>query len=375
MIGSFVFDFKSTRSEKLTLDGLEKGKNINFSMKTNDGGAVKLQNSSVKLMWSINLDYGCKKDITVKNSDIDLFWIKFPPTEKRIKITDMKRGYLKEFVLDEHIQGMELPYKLRIIDSTLEGCFKPEMLGTMAEIDNSYVMAHPYGDADLIIRDSTVTTIINYGSKRVEFIDTELTSSIQLLYKEELKNGLKLNGEVIGPGGDFHLIFRNSRINVDHIIVACGQGRIEGDVEVISPRGMDEVHWFKGVVERNYILIVKSASGEPVENAEVVVRGLKEETRAINDENGEAFVTIQFDKENYDKVYTIEVCYKDNKLAEEITFLSSTPVVFTIPPLPTHTTTPTPTSKPFNWLPIVGILGGVIVVALLVFLLRRRRAT
>jgi hypothetical protein len=320
LLGSFVFDLRDTRPEKLAFDGLKTDKKIDFSFTTNDGGSLKITNSNVKHMWQFNMEWSCKKSITVKNSQIQHFWIKFPPTEEGITIFDLPKGYLKNFTLSEHVKGIELPYDVKLIDSTLEG-FKPEMLGTKAEIINSYAMVHSYDTADLIIKNSTIISFFNYGSKRIEFIDTELKGTIQLLDKPEFKNGFKVDGKIIGPGGKFHLIFKNSKIDAPDIIVACDSGEIEGEVNIISPKNMDDVHWLKGIVKRTYPVIVKPAEKMTVK----LLDGDVTKWAGITDENGKTSFSITFTPNNYTKELILKS--EGRNIEKKVGFLTSTPII------------------------------------------------
>ena len=318
LLGSFVFDCKEGKPEKLTFDGLEKDKNINFVLENVvDGGSVKMHNSNVKIMWSFNLEYGCNKDITVKNSDVENFWIKFPPTDNRIKIDSLPTGLLREFKLEKSISGITLPYNLTLLNVKLNE-FKPEMLGTKAEIINSYAMVHLYDECDLIIRDSTLTTLYNYGSKRVEFINTILTDTMQLIHKPEFANGFQVDGKTIGEGGYFDFIFKDSTLDVSLLVVANYEGKIQGELKILAPKNFDDINWIKGIITRAYPVIADPYIDIKLWDGDTI------KWSGQTDNAGRASFDITFDKETYTKEFIIEV--GDSK--KNVNFLTDTPIDF-----------------------------------------------
>jgi len=317
VLGSFAFDCKESAPRELLLEGLEKNKSINFDVEDPLGGSLKIRDSNIKEIWSFNLEYDCQKKVTVKNSDFNLFWITFPPTENRIRISNLPpRGLVEEFELKKAISGMEMPYDVKLINTRID-MFKPQIAAT-AEIVNSYVMVHPMDTADLIIKDSTLKNFYNYGSKRIEFFNTDLVDHLQLLYIPEYSGGFKIGDKTIGPGGYFHFIFHNSTINVHDIIIAHFGGIIEGDVQIISPKNLEKVHWNQGIVTRIYPVIAEP--GIKV----IVLEDGQEKWNGNTDEKGKTFFNITFDKENYQKKFVV----KTGEISKEVGFLTDTPVIF-----------------------------------------------
>jgi len=315
IVGSFVFDCKRGISGNMLLDGLKKDKNIDFSIeKIPEGGSLKIMNTNVKNTWSFNLEVECKKNITVSNSEFDLFWIKFPPTENRIKINGLPNGFVKQFDLSDAVSGINLPYNLKLSNVQMDK-FKPEMLSTKAEITNSYVMVHPYDESDLIIRNSILNALNNYGCKRIEFINTTILGPLQLIYKPEFSDGRKLENKVIGPGGYFHYVFNNSFINSQTIVVACIEGVIEGDVQIISPKNFDDLHWINGTITRIYPVIAN-----PNNTIKLLIDDSAQEINTNKD--GMAYFNITFDNTSYTKELWVEA--GNNK--KGVNFLTDTPI-------------------------------------------------
>ena len=318
LLGAFVFDCKEGKSEKLTFNGLEKDKNINFVLENvADGGSVKLHNSNIKGMWSFNLEYGCNKDITVKNSDIENFWIKFPPTDNRIKIDGLPTGLLQEFKLEESVSGITLPYSLTLLNVKLNE-FKPEMLGTKAEITNSYAMVHPYDECDLIIKDSTLINLFNYGSKRIEFINTTLTDTMQLLHKPEFANGFQVDGKTIGEGGYFDFIFKNSTLDVSALVIANIEGKMQGELKILAPKNLNDIQWVKGIITRTYPVITDPYMEVKLWDGDTIKWSVQ------TDNAGRASFDITFDKETYTKEFIIEA----GGSKKNVSFLTNTPIDF-----------------------------------------------
>ncbi|MBI5393443.1 hypothetical protein HZA96_06235 [Candidatus Woesearchaeota archaeon] len=359
LIGSFVFDCKDSTPEKLTLENLEKDKNINLNLESLSLGSIKLHNSSVKAMWSFNFDYACQKDITVKNSEVENFWIKFPPTDTRIKINGLPTGFVKEFKLQDSVSGINLPYNITLLNVNFNN-FKPEMLGTIAEISNSYAMVHPYDYSDLIIKNSILINMFNYGSKRIEFIDTILIQSMQLIHKPEFADGFKVGNKTIGEGGYFNFIFKNSSIDVSPFVIADYRGTIQGDVKILEPKNLDDVHWIKGIIIREYSVIA-----EP--NTEII---LLEGNNAIflgkTDENGKTFFNITFNNETYRREFELET----EKNSRKVNFLTDTPIIFEKAVSTTYDK-----EKKSNKFPILIILivMGVIVVFLIILNFKKKK--
>jgi hypothetical protein len=67
--------------------------------------------------------------------------LKLLPTNGRIIISDLQDGYVKNFILSDHVKGARLPYDLTPIDCMAK--FKAELLETTAEIVDSNMMMTP----------------------------------------------------------------------------------------------------------------------------------------------------------------------------------------------------------------------------------------
>ncbi len=62
-------------SGELILDGLYRDRNTDFALENLlMGRSLNIQNYNIKmLLWSFNFEMECKKDVTIKNSEFDLY--------------------------------------------------------------------------------------------------------------------------------------------------------------------------------------------------------------------------------------------------------------------------------------------------------------
>jgi len=315
ILGSMVFDCKHSPKSKLLLENIKENENIDLSIADKElGGSLKIINSKVKDLWSLNLEYACKKDVTIKDSEFDLVWIKFPQTENRIKIEGLPRGDVEDYDLRKAISGTELPYNVRLINVEFDK-FKPEMMNSKAEIINSYVMVHPYDQSDLIIRNTTLRSFFNYGSKRIEFDNVKIKDNMQLIHKPEFADGnFKVGEVVVGSGGYFHFVFDETVIDSEEIIVMMEEGIIEGEVRINSR--LDDLHWMKGRITRIYPVIAEPNA------ALILLKGGEIKWEGKTDADGKGFFNITFDEDNYDEEYELKI----GEVSKKVNFLSDTPL-------------------------------------------------
>jgi len=317
VISSFVFDGKQTLPETFQFQGLKMDKTFDLVIKsTADGGSLSLQNCNVKNLWSFNFEWGCTKDITIEDSEIENIWIKFPPTDEWISIANLPHGLIPEYDLNEAVSGISLPYGVELKNVEL-GMFKPEMWSTKATISNSYAMVHPYDAAELVIKDSTLINMNHYGCKKIEFFNDTFIGELQLIYKPEFAGGgFNVDDKVIGPGGYLHWVLHNTVINVTDIVVAMEEGIIEGDLTIVQPKNIANVSWVKGVITRVYPLIARpNATIKLLDSSATIWSGQA-------DENGKASFSITFNTDNYTKTFTVQA----ENISQEVTFLSDTPL-------------------------------------------------
>lgn len=331
-LGSFVFGFKSyTKPEKLTFKGFYPNEGVNYQTTTADGGSLSLENTLVKRGWNFNMEF-TPKEITIKDSHLQLIWIKFPPTEKEIEIR-LERGKIDRFSLQKHVKGLDLPYNVTLINTEIES-FKPEMFGTKAVFEDVYAMIHSYEGSTLCIRDSTVHTPFIYGAKEIKFINTTLEHNLRFIYKPEFSGpgGYSLPGweEIVGAGGMGKVVFHNSKIDVEEISVACVWYTIEGEVRITSPTSIDKVFWTRGTIRRTYLVEVRGQNGEPCAGVPVVLsdgKGNKISKKRTNNEGNVAF-NINFHKQNYERNWKLEISTQDSGESKSVGFLTSTPILF-----------------------------------------------
>ncbi|MCD6590517.1 MAG: hypothetical protein J7K72_00935 [Candidatus Aenigmarchaeota archaeon] len=324
VLGSFVFECFGGKRGEMTLSDLKRNASTNLELSNlPEGGFLEMRDTNVKMLWSFNMEAECEKDVTLRNSNFNLFWVKFPPTDERIRIENLPTGFVTSFDLREVVSGITLPYNVRIENARID-FFKPEMLGTKAEIVNSHAMVHPYDFADLVIRNSTLYSFFNYGSKRVEFHNVYIRENLQLIEKVEFRGGgRKVNGKTIGAGGNFDFLFDNLVINAPEIIVACNEGKMNGSVKFLSPLSLSNVHWVKGKITRTYPVI-----SDP--NAKITLwDGETLKQTKTTDENGRTSFTLIFDPTTYNKTYTLKL--SNSSFEFPLTFITSTPINLTAP--------------------------------------------
>jgi len=317
LLGSFVFDCKvNGLQEPLVFDGLKRDKETNFTLHAADGGSLALQDTVVRAMWSVNFEYGCKKDITIRDSEIENVWIKFPPTDERITIRGLPHGFIREYDLRAAVSGIVLPYNVRLENTELNE-FKPEMWSANATILDSYAMVHPYDASDLIIKNSTLDSLFNYGCKRIEFYDVTIRGiSLQLLSKPEFKSPMRIGNKTVGEGGRLHFVFHNSTIDSSLIVVANEGGEIEGNVTFVSPKNPSDVDWIKGVITRTYPVIAWPNANLTLWNGNSTVWA------GETDDGGMASFSLTFDNKTYADEFTLEA--PGSKTA--VDFLTDTPI-------------------------------------------------
>ncbi|MBC8507763.1 MAG: hypothetical protein H8D34_23090 [Chloroflexi bacterium] len=321
-MGGFVFKGDRTSlPETLEFSGLKKNEEFDLILNTTaDGGSLILQDSIILgAGWNFNFDWGFQKEIIIEDSEIDNIWIKFPPTEEWITISSLPHGLIEEYDIQEAVTGISLTYGIKLKNVEL-GHFKPEMLSTKATIRDSYAMVHPYDLSELIIEDSTLTTMNNYGCKRIEFENVTFLETIQFISMPNYGNhGFKVGDKVIGPGGYFYWVLKNSRIDVQEIVVALEEGTIEGDVKIISPKNFNNVSWIKGVITRIYPVIFHP-------NEAIVLMDDQGTTlwEGETDENGKVSFSITFNIDNYTNSFKLQ----SENSEQEVTFLSDTPIDF-----------------------------------------------
>ncbi len=315
LLGSFVFDCKKAPVGNIFFEQLKKGKKTNLNVGGwAQEGSLTLKNSEVKHTWSLNLENECHKNVTITNSELDLVWIKFPPTDTRIKIAGLPQGDIKEFDLSNAVSGLKLPYTIKLINVTLDK-FKPEMLGTEAEIVNSQAMVHSYDHADLIIRNSILFSFYNYGSEKIEFFNVTIKDAMQLIHKPELKSGMKVGNQTIGEGGYFYLVFHNTTVESPNLVIAHKNGTITGDVKFTS-LGLDKVYWNSGTITRIFPVIAEPGAEIKVWADDKLIQ------KVVTNSQGYAEFSLTFDQESYTKEYLVGAGEEKRK----VTVVSDTPI-------------------------------------------------
>lgn len=325
-IGTIVLDFEEGQPEDLVIEGLRTGLIEELDMRTVEGGVLQLSSSEVVQPWSANFMVSTKKNVTFLRSNIAI-WCKIPPTKERIEIFNLPPpGYVVDFNLQKHISGITMPYNVYIKDST-QGGVKIELMKTIALVRDSHVMFHTHGDGnDAIVRNCTVYKPFNYGSDLVIFEDCTIIGEIKFMYEEGPKR--IVNGEEVGRGGTFSVIYQNTIMQTTFIEIACDSGNISGTVEItsLSPEG---INWISGVIERFYPIKVQSTNGTPLSNASwrLFDKDGNLVDEGTTDAQGEDTLSITFTKDNFRELWTLDVVVNGTSISTQISFVSSTPVL------------------------------------------------
>ncbi|MCB4791823.1 MAG: T9SS type A sorting domain-containing protein [Elusimicrobia bacterium] len=322
-VGIFVFFLTDTKKETIEFSGLYKKGIVNYSVSM-AGGKLNIEGSIITIGLQFCFDWCTQRDVTIKDSNISLIWTRYPPTKERIKVFDLPNGHIDNFTLSQHITGLTLPYDVHLINTDFEDGFKPEFLGTKAEITNSRAMVHPYDFADVIASSCTLISMNCYGCRRAEIINSDIKYTLQFIDKPGFHQ--VIYGSTVGVGGYFDFIFRNSKITSQEVIVACATGTIKGDVEIVSPQDIAKVSWVKGSILRTYPLKLRKLDGTPVPGAAVTLLSSgKTISSGTTDANGEYSFDISFDSNTYTREYTVDL--QNVPVVKKIGFLTTTPVV------------------------------------------------
>ncbi|MBS3787498.1 hypothetical protein KGY79_04785 [Candidatus Bipolaricaulota bacterium] len=329
-VGSFVFDYKYSLTEggEVSLEGLRPGEKSDLSLTSKEGGSLNLAETVVERNWHINLELP-RKEVTVRDSNIEMIWLKFPPSAAQARIK-LPKGHIDRYTLGFDYPEPGLPYNLELVDTYIEQ-FKLETFGANMAIESTKAMVHPYAGSDIEIRDSVAHAMNIYGMDRVKIIDSKVVGPLKFGFKPELEGGYQIYNTELGTGGTGNLIFDDAKlVNVPFIKMFGTHYEIEGDVKIFSPDSFDKVEWVKGTIKRSYPVIVRGAEGNTISNAKIRLLNTEGETvqELKTDSNGQASFPITFDKENYDNRWKVAATYPGGQeISKELGFLTSTPVV------------------------------------------------
>jgi hypothetical protein len=270
-------------------------------------------------------------NVTIKDSTLYGLWIWFN-LGSYAEIKDMKLGHFPYWRMQEewYLEGMS--YDLELINTTVTGFFKLQILGN-ARIENcSGIQVAPRGCSHIDVYNSIITpNLILRGNDSVILNDTVI-GDLQLLTDRSVL------GEIIGQGGIHYLEFYNASVRGPEVEVASNYTLMRGEVTFLTEKfvgsgilhGIRDVYWAFGIVEREFPIIVKDAEGKlmPETPIELVDSEGNLMWNGRTDMEGRVFPRINFTRENWDKKWRLTTTAYNLSLSKEIGFFTGTPIIF-----------------------------------------------
>lgn len=334
-IGSFVFKYSNhlPGKRKTAFSGLKPGVPVSFSRDEGVKGRLTFKDTTIKNNWYFNLELP-DKDLTIRNSNVRMVWLKIPDTKDRAHI-DLPRGLIEDYTIGGDFPEPGLPYQVRLVNTKIQQ-FKIEPLNGHLEIKNTTAMIHPSGSTDLIINDSIASPLRVYGVDRLKIVNSKIHGPLTFDYRPNYVGGWEIYGMEVGPGGTGEIIFENTVLNsVPYIKVFAKDYRIKGTVKFRDPKTTDKVYWVQGEVTRSYPVIIEDSQGEEASGIDVVLTNNegKKVWHGTTDESGMVDFDITFNKRNYQNQWGLKAIYPDGRVVKnKVSFLSDTPIH--LPPVP-----------------------------------------
>ncbi|MBA7612008.1 hypothetical protein ES703_19242 [subsurface metagenome] len=287
---------KGKKYEVLEFHGLKPGMIESFSLRTREGGFLKLENTKVGTGWIIDAFHErdpTNKRLVFEDSHFYEFYLTFPRGSK-VKISKLKPGFFSSWRLRDAVKGLGRGYNITLINSQVDS-WKPRFYTGKGEIENSHIgCIDTRENATLIVKNSHIDFYHSRGARYVKFVDSSI-GTIRLIYD----TGVNVRRRYTTT-----LEFENSFIGAGLIEIAA-DAIIKGSVSFPRARS---INWQAGTVNREYVVVVKDLRG-----------------RAVFD--------INFTKENYDKKWKITAMINKTSVSTEIGFLSNTPIMLSLPSL------------------------------------------
>lgn len=309
--------------EELIVEGIRTNRIIDdFSLESKDGGFLDIKKSI--LHGGLNADFHVSyqgaevnKRFRFIDCDLDMIQTNIPPTEERIKISDLpEAGHVDKFDISDHIEGLELSYNYTVEESYFSGV-KLELWETNALIEDSLAMLHPHTEGvRAIVRNSKLVHHFNYNSKKMQFEDVLFVGNLKFLTPEHTHED-----------GSFDHSFINSEANLENIVVATTGGNLSGEIE-FNNITIQDVSWEKGEITREYPVVVKDSEENPISDVELELYDSNNNKfwSGITNSEGKAYPEIDFDKMNYKNFWSLKSVKNDEKV-KDISFLTNTPIL------------------------------------------------
>ena len=319
-----IHNISGSQKYTVELENLRTGL-IDHLLIERDGGdySLELTNTTVD-RWVIDAGDPVNPsfvDVVARNSEIWGLWIWFCPGTN-VELSNIKPGIHPHWRMSDvwHLDGVG--YDIELENTTIE-MFKLQILGN-ARIENaSGIQVATRGSSFAHVKNSVIeVNLILRGNEHVILENTEVRGG-QLQLVED-RSALQ---DIIGRGGNPHrLEFRKAVINAP-IEIASEFTKIEGEVTFLT--GLKDINWVFGKVEREYPLIVKDEHGRPLPNVpiDLVDPGGEVIWSGTTDNEGEAFLSLEFTKENYTNEWKLRATIEGKSISKGLNFLISTPIV------------------------------------------------
>lgn|GEM_PF-5710187 len=298
-----------------------------------EGGSLEMRKVSVE-EWVIDLirilDLDSKLHITINDSHI--YSLQFWAMEDAyIKFNDLKPGMFMNWNIRQNVQGLGPWSNLTLVKTRVDTL----RLHTKSkiEVENMEgVRIHTSLNASVVIKNSEVIDLHLLGNDFIKLMNTTITGTFWIGPVDTVQYADRGPVEI----EDAHVIeFFNSRISGAHIQVASRYTLMRGNISVFY-MSMDRVDWAFGTIDREYPLIMRDGSGNPLPNASLILSDPNSKLiwNGTTDQRGRAVFNIRFTKENYSKEWILKVTINSMNITKEIGFLTSTPIILTLPKLP-----------------------------------------
>ena len=315
--------FYGNKEEKVNLSHLcpqEKG-DFNISI---ENSTLEVRNCSVQryavAIWVPPGDRRCRKDVTIRDSELSEIFIVFP-IGTDITLIDMKPGFYEKWNIYDVLRG-EIPWNLTLINVSLHK-WKIDFHGE-AEISNSAFHLDTWGDVDVVVKDSEIVSNLHSRGGYVRLINTSI-SDPQGLTGVRFLNG----SDVLGYMPAYIYEFENSTIGPNAELSFTDEGiHVVFKGNLTMKLSLDKIHWFAGTLTREYKIILLDENDKPLPNRKVSLYLdndlLWEKT---TDEKGVICFNLTFNKDNYAEKYLLTASFDGKNVTREVWLLSDSPIV------------------------------------------------
>jgi hypothetical protein len=338
-------------------------------------GRSKLEVDSIVFEGSHGIHVGDYADVSITSSvigsieifpetpiiriaDSEIAWrfgLFFMNPESEINIKELTPGFKEYLDLGERIvakrHGSYIPIRITLSETNVQR-WHIGMLYNLRSVISDSTLFHFRIFASSISCSVENLKASFYSQMRIGQIvlnQTRITNEVAFTLLQDaevtiIDSALTL---LLGPGDNSHAYIINSTISGPHADYFSGSlsfdgATLGGFIRVLysalfiygdfSFKDFGDVVWHEGTVTREYGMVVKDAYGNPVSDANLTLRS-KDGTQIWNgttDSQGRANFDLTFTDDNYTDTLTLEAVKDDLLDAQDVTFLSDTPIVLTV---------------------------------------------